>query len=145
MNYKRFIVFLCLFSIYTSVSSILHGQDSGGPALPAGTNKPRLTYAAMCESVKEPALQKKAVVFSIETGKIFCLTSFSGICDQTYVYHKWFHRDELTTKKRLLLKPPQWSTASTIQLREADKGPWRVELTDDNDNILHVLRFSIVD
>jgi hypothetical protein len=53
--------------------------------------------------------------------------------------------DKLSTKKKLVLKPPRWSTFSSIQLREADKGPWRVEITDDDENILRILRFSIVD
>ncbi|MBW1746394.1 MAG: DUF2914 domain-containing protein, partial [Deltaproteobacteria bacterium] len=34
---------------------------------------------------------------------------------------------------------------SSIQFREADKGLWRVEITDPEGNIFHVLRFSITD
>jgi hypothetical protein len=45
----------------------------------------------------------------------------------------------------LTLKPPRWSTFSSIQLREADKGPWRVEIVDEKDRLHKTLRFSITD
>jgi hypothetical protein len=51
----------------------------------------------------------------------------------------------LSTKKKLFLKPPSWSTYSSIQLREADKGPWRVEVTDDKGKLFATLRFSVTD
>jgi len=38
-----------------------------------------------------------------------------------------------------------WSTYSQIQLRETDKGPWRVEISDQNGKVFDVLRFSITD
>ncbi|MBU4002129.1 MAG: DUF2914 domain-containing protein, partial [Proteobacteria bacterium] len=61
------------------------------------------------------------------------------------VYHAWYRKDQLSTKRKLVLKPPQWAAFTEIQLRETDKGPWRVEVTDDNGNILKILRFSITD
>jgi hypothetical protein len=51
----------------------------------------------------------------------------------------------LSTQVRLRLHPPNWATFSTIQLREADKGPWRVEVTDQDGRIFTILRFSITD
>jgi hypothetical protein len=62
-----------------------------------------------------------------------------------YIYQKWYHSDKLITTQKLRLKPPRWSTFSSIQLRVADKGPWRVEIADHEGNILNVLRFSITD
>jgi hypothetical protein len=147
INWKHCLIVICLLLVYFSSISLGHAQDSGNLPSPAVAvaNKPKLTHAAMCKGAKESSQQGLSVVFPIEAGKISCLTSFNAVPDQVYVYHKWFHRDKLTTTKKLLLKPPQWSTMSTLLLREADKGPWRVEITDDNDNVLRVLRFSIVD
>lgn len=104
-----------------------------------------MTKGVMCESIKgfEPA--DSGVVFSISLGKIFCFTAFQNISQNTFIYHKWFHRDRFVATNRFLVKAPQWSTFSTMQLRVADKGPWRVEITDDKDILLKTLRFSVSD
>lgn len=104
-----------------------------------------LVRAVMCEYIDEFAPQNQAVVFSIEVGKISCFTSFSGIKHSTHALHKWYRRDQLVTTKRLSLKPPSWSTYSSIQLREADKGPWRVEILNNRNQIMKTLRFSVTD
>jgi hypothetical protein len=104
-----------------------------------------LVRAVMCESIEGYEPRNSAVVFSINVGKISCFTSFDGIKAPTATLHKWYRRDELVTAKRLTLKPPSWSTYSSIQLREADKGPWRVEIWDDHNQLLQTLRFSVTD
>ena len=53
--------------------------------------------------------------------------------------------EKLITVKKLTLNPPKWSSFSSIQLRESDKGPWRVEINNENGDILKVLRFSITE
>jgi hypothetical protein len=104
-----------------------------------------LTRAVMCESLKGYEPENTAVVFSIDVGKISCFTSFDRIGATTAALHKWYRRDELVTTKRLTLKPPSWSTYSSIQLREADKGPWHVEIYDDDNNLLDILQFSVTE
>jgi hypothetical protein len=116
-------------------------QNSPG-VVPAGLT---LTEAVMCESIESYAPQTPAVVFSINIGKVSCYSNFDPVPEKTYIYHRWYFKDRLTTRKRLYLKPPRWGTYTSIQLREADRGPWRVEITDKDGNILKILRFSITD
>jgi hypothetical protein len=111
----------------------------------AADKAPELVDAVMCEGVRELAPVNRAAVFSIATGKVSCFSSFDPVPRQTFIYHRWYYRDELSTKKRLFLKPPSWSTYSSIQLREADKGPWRVEIADEKGRIFETLRFSVTD
>ena len=115
--------------------------------LPAAAASPQLTLvsAAVCESVKELSPQHPAIVFSIAAGKVSCFSFFDPVLKKTYIYHNWYYRDKLTTKIKLTLKPPSWSTFSTIQLRESDIGPWRVELTDQKGKVIKVLRFSVTE
>jgi L-rhamnose mutarotase len=105
----------------------------------------KLVRSLMCEYIKAYEPQHPSVVFSINTGKISCYTTFDGIKKSTHVFHKWYRRDALVTAKRLSLKPPSWSTYSSIQLREADKGPWRVEIRNARNQLLRTLRFSITE
>jgi hypothetical protein len=106
---------------------------------------PKLVDAVMCEGIRDLAPVSQAVVFSIAVGKVSCFSSFDPVPRQTFIYHRWYYQDELSTKKKLFLKPPSWSTYSSIQLREADKGPWRVEITDEKGRIFETLRFSVTD
>jgi hypothetical protein len=99
----------------------------------------------MCEEVKDLAPKNQAIVFSLTLGKVSCFNSFDPVPEESFVYHSWFFRDKLSTRIKLSLKPPRWSTFSSIQLREADQGPWRVEIADRDGHLLHVLRFSITD
>jgi len=116
-------------------------------ALPAAAASPQLTLvsAVVCESVKELSPQYPAVVFSIAVGKISCFSFFDPVPKKTNIYHNWYYRDKLTTKIKLTLKPPSWSTFSTIQLRESDIGPWRVEITDQYGKLIKVSRFSVTE
>lgn len=104
-----------------------------------------LVQAVMCEGIEDFSPQNHAIVFSVTIGKVFCYTYFDPVPQKTYIFHNWFHRDEMITTRKLFLQPPRWSSYSTIQLREADKGPWRVEITNAEGAVLRILRFSIVD
>jgi len=144
-KYKLYISFFILIlscSIFLS-----HSLPQTNKNLSPSSASENLTFAhsAMGEGIRGLSPKNTAIIFSIEIGKVSCFTSFDPVPKEMNIYQKWYHKDTLSTKKRLLLKPPRWSTYSTIQLREADKGPWRVEITDNKGTILKVLRFSIVD
>ena len=104
-----------------------------------------LVRAVMCESIQEYAPANPAVVFSIKLGRVSCFTEFDPVPKQTFINHKWYRKDILITEKRLTLNPPRWASFSSVQLRDADKGPWRIDVTDEDDNLMHTLRFSITD
>lgn len=119
--------------------------DKGGLGGAASAEKPVISSAVLCEDVQERQPLYEGVVFSIGIGKIFCYTLFDPVPEKTFITHNWYNRDNLTTKIKLSLQPPRWTTYSAIQLRESDKGPWRVEITDSEGRILQVLRFSVTE
>jgi len=104
-----------------------------------------LVQAVMCEDLQELIPQNPTTVFSIERRKAICFTSFDPVPQKTIIYHQWFHRDQTSARIKLTLKPPRWSTFSSIQFRAKDIGPWRVEITNSQGHILDVLRFSITE
>ena len=133
-----------LFVLALSVP-ILYFQMAKAQEVVAQRSGVRLVRAVMCEGIQDYAPRNAAVAFSIDVGKISCYTSFEGLPDTTYTLHKWYRRDDLVTSKRLTLKPPNWATYSSIQLREADKGAWRVEIFNADDQLIETLRFSVTD
>ena len=151
-NLAKLLVLVMAALLVIGLSAISFSQDDIAPE-PAVQTSPVeetqeravLTQAFMCEKVENNSPINQAAVFSVSRGQVCCFTSFDPVPQPTLIYHKWYRRDELSTQIRLRLYPPLWSTYSQIQLRETDKGPWRVEITDQNGKLFDVIRFSITD
>ena len=145
IKFRFIIVFFVMFCVDLFFSHFLYSQNVTNSKSDTVQKKLVMDRVVMCEDIKDLIPQSPAVIFSIKIGKVSCFTSFDPVPEKTFIYHKWFHRDDPSTKKRLTLQPPRWATYSTIQLRETDKGPWRVEISDQKGNLLRILRFSITD
>jgi hypothetical protein len=111
----------------------------------ANAQQLELSEALMCEEIIDNAPRNPTVVFSASREKAICYSSFDPVPQKTVIFHNWFHRDVPSARIQLILNPPRWSTYSSIQLRKADIGPWRVEITDEKGKIFGVLRFSVTD
>lgn len=123
----------------------LFSQEDGAPSSPPAVKMLKLERAAMCEDIADQFPRNTAVVFSIKRQIVYCFSFFDPVSQKAFIYHNWYLNDKLSTKIKLRLQPPRWSTYSRIQLREADIGPWHVEITDEDDNILKILRFSVTE
>ena len=123
------------------------GRTAEGPEVRGGSGSEGLVLAkaVMCEEVRNGVPHRPAVVFAAQEEQVVCFTRFDPVPAKTWVYHNWFHRDRLSRRIRLDLHPPRWGTFSRIQLRENDRGPWRVEISDRDGRIIEILRFSITD
>lgn len=149
---RKLLAFQLVISLFTALPYTILAQDSATEEPTVQTNTPAeslekltLTQAFMCEKVDNNTPINQAAVFSVSAGQVCCFTSFDPVPQPTLIYHRWYHSDELSTQIRLRLYPPLWSTYSQIQLRETDKGPWRVEVSDQNGKVFDVIRFSITD
>ena len=134
------VVCIAVFGVFDA-----HPQSPSRSASGTVSTRLSLVQALVCEDMKDGIPSNPAVTFSILTGKIYCYTLFDQIAEDTAVYHHWFFRDKPSARIRLSLKQPRWSTYSSIQLREADRGPWRVEISDAGGRVLKTLRFSVTD
>jgi hypothetical protein len=137
-----FVYGLLQLGLWLHPSTTPYGQTDSERQL---IGSPKLMEATICEDLKDFLPVNQGVAFSVSAGRVICYTYFNPVPQKTFIYHSWFQRDQLITKKRLYLQPPKWATQSAIQLRDTDKGPWRVEITDQADRIIRVLRFSITD
>jgi hypothetical protein len=106
---------------------------------------PVLKQAVLCEKIEKSKPVHEGVVFSAGIERLFCFTYFDPVYGVSEIFHKYYFNDKLEKKYPLTIKPPSFATYSRIDLRESDKGPWRVEITDADDNILTEIRFSITD
>jgi hypothetical protein len=114
------------------------------PDTPSPTSL-NLAQALMCETIENFKPVNPSAVFPVSQGTVMCFTDFDVVPRETEIYHVWIKRDTLVYRKRLILKPPRWASVSSIKLREADKGPWRVEVRDAAGRLLTTVRFSITE
>ena len=129
-----------ILAVLAALPGALWAEESFDPL-----GEPKLSRAVMCESIQKFEPHNVAVVFSIDVGRIHCFTEFDPVPKQTVIFHKWYQSGNLVSVKQLTVNPPRWSSISSMQLRDADKGPWQVEVTDKSGKIFHTLRFSITD
>jgi hypothetical protein len=120
------------------------GQEKISPAPPSQQNL-ALAEAVMCESLRDHVPSNQGIVFPLRCGKVYCFTEFDPVPKKTAIYHNWYYRGKLSTRVKLNLQPPRWATYSAINLEETDKGPWQVEITDQEGLVLGIVRFSITD
>lgn len=126
--------------------AITAGQPSGSGQLAAPQSAELvLGESTVCENVRNGIPEQTAVAFSVDLNRVYCYTDFNTVSEKSFAYHNWYIRDTLKASVKLTVRPPRWSTYSSIQLRDSVKGPWRVEITDEEGNILETLRFSVID
>jgi hypothetical protein len=138
-------LFLTILAAALFSSPYALSQDVKSMRGDANPGRPNLVRAVMCEGMRDNDPQNQGLVFSAAAGRILCFSDFETVPKRTSIYHNWFFRDRLVTRLKLTLQPPRWSNYSSIQLREADRGPWRVEVTDQEGYVFTTLRFSITD
>ena len=132
--------------IIALLPAVAVGQaPQGEQPIPEELKKLVLGATATCENVQNGIPENKAVVFSIARQRVYCYSNFTNVPEKTFTFHNWYLRDHLKASVKLVLRPSRWSTYSAMELRSSDKGPWRVEITDEEGNILNTLRFSIID
>jgi hypothetical protein len=141
-------VFLQIAAVLSALllPAITAGQPSGsGQLATAQSAELALGESTVCENVQNGIPEQSAVAFSVSLKRVYCYTDFSTVPEKSFAYHNWYLRDNLKASVKLTVRPPRWSTYSSIQLRDSDKGPWRIEITDEEGSILKTLRFSVID
>lgn len=149
MKRKFFIFFLLLTYLVLNPSSQTFAQELEEVTPVEPPKELTLVRAVICEAIRGIEPLNEAVVFSIKRGEVYCFLDFDPVPEETRVRVSWFFKDERRRRVELLLKPPvpysRLALYDPIQLRDTDKGPWRVEVKDEEGNILKTLRFSIAD
>lgn len=111
----------------------------------AGQEQLILGQATISEIVKNGIPSNSARAFSISLGRIYCFTDFVEVGAKTVIYHNWYYRDQKRASVKLALRPPRWATFSSVKLRDADRGPWQVQVATEQGEVLQILRFSVID
>jgi len=112
---------------------------------PADTVPPVVNNAVMCEGVQDGRPVNQSIVFAVSNTSVYCWSDFDPVTEDGFIYHEWYRKGVLITRKKLAVHAPRWATFSSLPLRQADIGPWHLNITDETGNVLKTLRFSITE
>jgi hypothetical protein len=145
MKIKPFMGALFFLGVFFCFQGEIGSLKAEEPEAPSASIATSLTTAAMCEGISDKMPVNSTIVFPVSNKTVYCLSVFDPVKEKSHINHFWYRKDKLVSNVRLLIQPPRWTTYSSIDLRESDKGPWRVDIVDGNNNLLKTLRFSITD
>jgi len=135
---KTVLLFVALVSLSIPVMS----QQEATPGKAAS---PILKKAVMCEGIQDGLPVNQTIVFDVSKGSAYCWSGFDPVEVDGVIFHQWYRNGELTSSFKLAVHPPRWANQSSLRLRQADVGPWSLNITNETGDILKTLRFSITE
>ena len=82
-----------------------------------------------------------ANTFPVDVGEVVCWTLVEGGADMT-IQHIWIH-DEMEFPVALQVGGSPWRTWSRKTIPEAWAGDWRIEIRDEQGNLLDTVSFTV--
>ena len=99
----------------------------------------------VCSGIESGRPLGRSVIFSAAQGTLYCYSDFTRVAAVEHITHRWFFLDREVAHFNLTLQPPRWSAYSSLKVTPDKKGPWRVEVLDQDGVVYGTARFSIVD
>jgi hypothetical protein len=99
--------------------------------------------AAIGEDVVNREVVSQGASFSTSVGKLYCFSKIANIDSHTNVVHAWYYGSEERARVSLNVNPPAWRTYSSKIIQAHEIGVWRVEILDQNGNLLDTVRFQV--
>lgn len=82
--------------------------------------------------------------YPASSGKLFCFTRIIGAAGDSRVFHVWYHGEREMARVELSVRSSDWRTWSSKSLLPGWTGDWRVEVVDDEGNLLQTISFSLL-
>ena len=99
--------------------------------------------AAIGEDVVNREVVSQGASFSTSVGKLYCFSKIANIDSHTNVVHAWYYGSEERARVSLHVSPPAWRTHSSKIIQAHEIGVWRVEILDQDGNLLDTVRFQV--
>ena len=99
--------------------------------------------AAIGEDVVNREVVSQGASFSTSAGKLYCSSKIANIDSHSNVVHAWYYGSEERARVSLNVSPPAWRTYSSKVIQAHEIGVWRVEILDQDGNLLDTVRFQV--
>ena len=98
---------------------------------------------AIATAIENRSPQKTAQGFPSTVEKLYCFTKVVGAHTETSIIHIWYYQDTKMAEVTLPVKSLYWRTWSSKKIMPDWQGPWRVEVTSEDGNLLKTIPFTI--
>jgi hypothetical protein len=99
--------------------------------------------SAIGEDVVNREVVSQGDSFSASVGKLYCFSKIANLENYTEVVHAWYYGSEQRARVTLNVNPPAWRTYSSKIIQAHEIGAWRVEILDQDGNLLETVRFQV--
>ena len=99
--------------------------------------------SAIGEDVVNREVVSQGDSFSASVGKLYCFSKIANLENYTEVVHAWYYGSEQRARVTLNVNPPAWRTYSSKIIQAHEIGVWRVEILDQDGNLLETVRFQV--
>ena len=104
----------------------------------------KVLKAAICTSIKDRMPDGVASVFPFSVGRVYVWSHVQAEHYPTTIRHIYYHEGQIVNRVKLSVRAPFWRTWSLKSIdKDRYRGHWRVDITDDNDQLLRRLYFEI--
>ena len=135
-SYRVFIVVLAAVFIFPLVFNPVSAQEEEA----AGMKVQRIV---ICTAISEREPVGEGESFPVDVKKVFCFTEVLDADKDTFITHEWYYQDELKASVKLKVAGKRWRTWSSKGIDKNWTGEWRVEVKDENGNLLVSQKFKI--
>jgi hypothetical protein len=103
----------------------------------------RVTKMVFCKEIVGLEPLSEETTFSNQTKKIFCFTKIEGAQFDMQITHRWYYEDSLMAEVKLPVRSGAWRTYSSKNIMEDWIGNWRVEVVDDEGELIRKESFVV--
>lgn len=127
---------ICLLAAMITIAPGLSAQD-------ASENLLEVSKSAICTEIVNRSPADGGVRFPSTVEKLYCFSRISNIEAATQIQHVWYFNNIERARVELPVSPPSWRTYSSKRIMPEEIGRWRVDILDNEGNVLKTLGFDI--
>lgn len=102
-----------------------------------------ITRAAICRQVVDREPVDAGTSFESPVEKLSCFTHVTGAQDPAEIYHVWYFAEAERAVVKLKVNSVSWRTYSTKIIQPHEIGDWRVDVLEQEGNLLKAVHFKV--
>jgi hypothetical protein len=102
-----------------------------------------ITRAAICRQVVDREPVDAGTSFESPVEKLSCFTHVTGAQNPVEIYHVWYFAEAERAVVKLKVNSVSWRTYSTKIIQPHEIGDWRVDVLEQEGNLLKAVHFKI--
>jgi len=124
-------------------SSVSESTSAAAIATIAKTTSSITAVIKIARSIRNYQAEDTNTEFDKDIGKLYCWSLIYSEKIPVTVKHIWYFKNRIVAQVPLTVKSGSFRTYSSKKIPPYFTGPWRVELTDENNNVIQSIHFTI--